>query len=54
MKRFYLIFNEKFDDMWSAKLETDATYNSVRPAPARARFDFECTTGTTSQQVMST
>lgn len=28
VKRFYLIFNEQFDDMWSAKLETDATYNS--------------------------
>ncbi len=28
VKRFYLILNEKFDDMWSAKLETDATYNS--------------------------
>jgi hypothetical protein len=28
VKRFYLIVNEKFDDMWSAKLETDATYNS--------------------------
>lgn len=28
VKRFYLIVNEKFNDMWSAKLETDATYNS--------------------------
>lgn len=28
VKRFYLIVNEKFDSMWSAKLETDATYNS--------------------------
>jgi hypothetical protein len=28
VKRFYLIFNEKFNDLWSAKLETDATYNS--------------------------
>jgi hypothetical protein len=28
VKRFYLILNEQFDSMWSAKLETDATYNS--------------------------
>jgi hypothetical protein len=28
VKRFYLIFNEKFDDTWSAKMVTDATYNS--------------------------
>jgi hypothetical protein len=28
VKRFYLIFNEKFDDIWSAKFVTDATYNS--------------------------
>jgi hypothetical protein len=28
VKRFYLIVNESFDSMWSAKLETDATYNS--------------------------
>lgn len=28
VKRFYIIINEKFDDMWSAKLESDATYNS--------------------------
>lgn len=28
VKRFYIIVNEKFDDMWSAKLESDATYNS--------------------------
>lgn len=27
VKRFYLSIDEKFDDMWSAKLETDATYN---------------------------
>lgn len=26
--RFYLIFNEKFDDTWSANITTDATYNS--------------------------
>jgi hypothetical protein len=28
VKRFYLIFNEKFDDIWDAKMVTDATYNS--------------------------
>jgi hypothetical protein len=28
VKRFYLIFNEKFDDNWTAKMVTDATYNS--------------------------
>jgi len=28
VKRFYLIVNESFNSMWSAKLETDATYNS--------------------------
>jgi hypothetical protein len=28
VKRFYLVFNEKFDDIWSAKMVTDATYNS--------------------------
>ena len=28
VKRFYIIVNEQFDDMWSAKLESDATYNS--------------------------
>lgn len=26
--RFYLIFNEKLDDTWSANITTDATYNS--------------------------
>lgn len=26
--RFYLIFNEKFDDTWSANITTDANYNS--------------------------
>lgn len=26
--RFYLIFNEKFDDTWSANVTTDANYNS--------------------------
>jgi hypothetical protein len=26
--RFYLTFNEKFDDTWSANITTDATYNS--------------------------
>lgn len=28
VKRFYLIFNEKFNDTWSAKMVTDASYNS--------------------------
>ena len=27
VKRFYLVFAEKFDNMWSAKIVTDATYN---------------------------
>ena len=28
VKRFYLVFNEKFDDMWSANITTDASYSS--------------------------
>ena len=28
VKRFYIVVNQKFDDIWSAKLVTDATYNS--------------------------
>ena len=28
VQRFYLIFNEKFDDMWSANVTTDASYSS--------------------------
>lgn len=28
VQRFYLIFNEKFDDMWSANITTDASYSS--------------------------
>ncbi|MGH8179532.1 MAG: porin, partial [Steroidobacteraceae bacterium] len=28
VQRFYLIFNEKFDDMWSATIATDASYSS--------------------------
>jgi hypothetical protein len=28
VKRFYLVFNENFDSIWSAKMVTDATYNS--------------------------
>jgi hypothetical protein len=30
--RFYLIFNEKFDDTWSANITTDATYNAGQQA----------------------
>jgi hypothetical protein len=28
VQRFYLIFNEKFDDIWSANITTDAAYSS--------------------------
>lgn len=28
VKRFYLVFNEKFNDMWSANITTDASYSS--------------------------
>lgn len=28
VKRFYLVFNEKFNDMWSANVTTDASYSS--------------------------
>jgi hypothetical protein len=28
LTRFYLIFNERFDDMWSANITTDASYSS--------------------------
>lgn len=28
VKRFYLVVNEQFNDIWSAKFVTDATYNS--------------------------
>ena len=56
VKRFYIIINEKFDDMWSAKLETDATYNSVTGSTCTttgtgATATLKCTTGTTNQQV---
>jgi hypothetical protein len=56
VKRFYLIVNEKFDDMWSAKLESDATYNSVTGSTCTttgtgATATLKCTTGTTAQQV---
>lgn len=52
VKRFYLIVNEKFDDMWSAKLETDATYNSVTASTCSGSgATLKCSTGTTSQQV---
>lgn len=52
VKRFYIIINEKFDDMWSAKLETDATYNSVTASTCKGSgATLSCTTGTTSQQV---
>jgi hypothetical protein len=52
VKRFYIIINEKFDDMWSAKLETDATYNSVTGSTCTGTgATLKCTTGTTAQQV---
>ncbi|HEY7888235.1 MAG TPA: hypothetical protein VIC29_08420 [Steroidobacteraceae bacterium] len=52
VKRFYIIINEKFDDMWSAKLETDATYNSVTASTCSGSgATLKCTTGTTAQQV---
>jgi hypothetical protein len=52
VKRFYIIVNEKFDDMWSAKLETDATYNSVTASTCSGSgATLKCTTGTTAQQV---
>lgn len=52
VKRFYIILNEKFDDMWSAKLETDATYNSVTASTCTGSgTTLKCSTGTTAQQV---
>ena len=52
VKRFYLILNEKFNDMWSTKMETDATYNSVTASTCKGSgATLTCTTGTTSQQV---
>lgn len=52
VKRFYIIINEKFDDMWSAKLETDATYNSVTASTCTGSgATLKCSSGTTSQQV---
>src|SRR5579863_4662002 len=52
VKRFYIIVNEKFNDMWSAKLETDATYNSVTASTCKGSgATLSCTTGTTAQQV---
>lgn len=52
VKRFYIIVNEKFDDMWSAKLESDATYNSVTASTCTGTgATLKCTTGTTAQQV---
>ncbi|MGH8298403.1 MAG: porin [Steroidobacteraceae bacterium] len=52
VKRFYLMVNEKFDSMWSAKLESDATYNSVTASTCTGSgLTTKCTTGTTSQQV---
>jgi hypothetical protein len=52
VKRFYLIVNESFDSMWSAKLETDATYNSVTASTCTGSgTTLKCSTGTTSQQV---
>lgn len=52
VKRFYIIINEKFDDMWSAKLETDATYNSVTASTCTgAGATLKCSSGTTTQQV---
>lgn len=52
VKRFYLIINENFDSIWSAKLETDATYNSVTASTCTGSgATLACTTGSTSQQV---
>lgn len=52
VKRFYIIINEKLNDMWSAKLETDATYNSVTGSTCTGSgATLKCTTGTTAQQV---
>ncbi len=30
VKRFYLVFGETFNDVWSAKIVTDATFNSIK------------------------
>jgi hypothetical protein len=52
VKRFYLIVNESFDSMWSAKLESDATYNSVAGSTCTGSgVTLNCTGSTTSQQV---
>jgi hypothetical protein len=52
VKRFYIIINEKFNEMWSAKLETDATYNSVTASTCTGSgTTLKCSTGTTAQQV---
>ncbi len=52
VKRFYIIVNEKFDDMWSAKLESDATFNSVTASTCTGSgATLKCSTGTTNQQV---
>jgi len=52
VKRFYIIINEKLNDIWSAKLETDATYNSVTGSTCTGSgATLKCTTGTTAQQV---
>src|SRR5487761_107468 len=52
VKRFYIIINEKFDDMWSAKLESDATFNSVTASTCTGSgATLKCSTGTTNQQV---
>ncbi|MGH8288716.1 MAG: porin [Steroidobacteraceae bacterium] len=52
VKRFYLIVNEKFDDIWSAKLQSDATYNSVTASTCTGTgAALKCTTSTTGQQV---
>jgi len=52
VKRFYLIVNETFNSIWSAKLETDATYNSVKASTCTGSgATLACTTSTTGQQV---
>jgi hypothetical protein len=52
VKRFYLIINENFDSIWSAKLESDATYNSVAGSTCTGSgATLACTSSTTSQQV---
>lgn len=39
VKRFYLTFDHKFNDIWSANITTDAQYFSVTPGPGSANGD---------------